>query len=135
MSDSSLPLPPSFRLVERIRRGRGELELCVRDSPPTFLVRAVGGIGPALVREGLARAAAFGEAHPKGWDYVADTTRVRIANPLNVFVLRRIRQMPNLVSYIAIAPSPAVQRAIRWTSWIVRPDRVVSSMDELGFGE
>jgi hypothetical protein len=134
MSDTPFPLPTSFQLVERIRRGPGEFELYVRNTPTTFLVRAVGGIGPALVRDGIARAAAFGEARPEGWEYIADTTRVRVANPLNVFVLRRIRHLPNLTSYSVIAPSPAVRRAIRWTSWIVSPDRVVSSMSELESG-
>jgi hypothetical protein len=131
MVDASPPPPSPYQLLERIRRGRGELAILARERPATFLVRARGAIGPALIRADLARARAFGSAHPDGWDYVVDTSEVRFAHPLNVFWLREIRKLPNLSRYMVVAPSPSVRRAIAWTRWLVRPDRVVESMDEL----
>ena len=120
-----------FQLAEHLRHGSGELRIYVREHPAAFLVRAIGTIGPSLIRADLKRAEDFGNAHPSGWDYVADTTSVRFAHPLNVLWLRRVRSLPNLSRYLVVAPSPSVRRAIRWTSWIVAPDRVVSSLDEL----
>lgn len=131
MTDASHVAVSCFQFVERFHRGSGELSIYVREQPAAFLVRASGTVGPALIRADLARARDFGRSHPEGWDYVADTTCVRFANPLNVIWLRRIRKLPNVSRYFVIAPSAAVRRAMRWTKWVMKPDRVVSSMSEL----
>src|SRR5439155_6345326 len=98
---------------------------------PVFWVEPRGYVGPSHLREVLARAAEFGARHPGGWDYVVDTSRVTIVNPLNPIWLRRIKRLPNLRRYVVIAPSRFARFMMRLSSWIVRPDRIVASRDEL----
>ena len=121
-----------FRIEREISGRRGRLALLVRESPAALLVRAEGFVDPALLRADLAFAEEFGRAHPEGWDYVADTSAVRAAHPLNLLLLRRIGRLPYLRRYVVIAPSRAVRMLILASSLLVRPDVVLRSIEDLG---
>ena len=102
-----------------------------RDDPATLWVAPEGYVGPTLLRAELHAAARFGREHPGGWDYVVDTTAVRLANPMNPLWLRRVRALPNLARYFVVAPSLPVRVAIRAARALVRPDAVVARASEL----
>jgi hypothetical protein len=95
-----------------------------------LLVRARGYIGPSVLREELDKAASFGESHADGWWYVVDTTAVRLPNPVNPLLLRRIRSLPNIRGYVVIAPSGVMRAAATMFRWLVRPNAVVRSESE-----
>lgn len=110
----------------------GRIRLYTSGAPPLLYVRAGGYIGPALLRGTLRRATTFGRRHPLGWDYVVDTVDVRLANPLNVFWLRRIHHLPHLTRYIVIAPaSGPVRMLVPLVELLIRPDAIVNSMAEV----
>jgi hypothetical protein len=121
--------PPGFTLIGAASRRGGRLELLSRADPPALLVRAYGYVGPSLLREDLSFAARFGAERPQGWDYIVDTTYVRVANPLNPLWLRKIRGLPNLRRYLVVAPNPAVRAMIRAMGWLVRPDQILERLD------
>jgi hypothetical protein len=112
--------------VEIVRRRFGEIELY--ESDDVLLVVASGYVGPSLLREELARAAAFGRSRPRGWRYVVDVSRVRFANPLNFFWLRRIGRLPNVRGYVVIAPSPLARAVLRFASRLVGAQAVVPTL-------
>ncbi len=112
--------------VERIRRRFGALELYASDD--VLLIVASGYVGPSLIAEELERAAAFGRSRPGGWRYVVDVSRVRFANPLNVFWLRRVRRLPNLRGYVVIASSPLARALLGVATRLVGANAVVPSL-------
>lgn len=88
----------------RRRLGRFDYEVC--EDPPVFLVRASGADGPALVKDSLARAEVFGEAHPDGWCYITDTRRLVWGSLRNLPAIRHIRRLPNVRGYFVVARIP-----------------------------
>jgi hypothetical protein len=89
-----------------------------------------GYIGLRLVREDVHAAAAFGKEHPEGWIYVADTSKVRVANPLNLVYLRRIQQLPNVRAYVSVVPSRMLRVVATALRPIFRPDVIVRTREE-----
>jgi len=94
------------------------------DDPPALVVRAAGAVGPKLFKDSLARAEAFGAAHPEGWCYVADLRRELWPSPRNLRYVRRVRKLPNNRGYIVIAHLPA-RLALRPLRLIGGPHKVV----------
>lgn len=116
--------PPAHELVQRF----GRIRLYTSDAPPLFYVRAGGYVGPSLLRATLRRARPFGRRHPQGWDYVVDTADVKLANPLNLFWLRRVHHLPHLRRYVVIAPASGPVRALMpLVSLLIGPDLIVNS--------
>ena len=85
-----------------------------------------------MLQETLVIAEVFGQQQPNGWDYVVDTTKLKIAHPLNPIWLRKIHKLPNLNRYIVVNPpfflmrllSPLIKR-------LLGPDIILNSVDEL----
>ncbi|MCP3918108.1 MAG: hypothetical protein GY711_21375 [bacterium] len=123
-------LPRGFAELARVERRLGSVVLGTREEPPVFWVAASGFVTPSLLREDLRRAEAFGRAHSWGWDYVADTTRVRAVHPANPLLLRRIHDLPFLRRYITVAPSWATRFAIVSMRAVVRCDVVARSTEQ-----
>jgi len=101
----------------------------VSQDPAIFWIVAEGFITPSLIREELPIVESFGRDHSEGWDYVVDTTRVWFIHPYNPVLLRKIRTLPNNRSYIIIAPF-MVRLLGRLVTWLIRPTRIVRSVDE-----
>lgn len=95
-----------------------------------LLVEGKGYVGLGMVREDLQRAGTFGKEHSNGWTYIADTSKVRLANPLNLIYLRRIPQLPNLRAYITVVPSWVLRAVAGVLSPIFKPDAVVRTREE-----
>lgn len=76
--------------VGRIARRGGSISLTWMPEQDVLLVEGKGYVGLGMVREDLQRAGTFGKEHSNGWTYIADTSKVRLANPLNLIYLRRI---------------------------------------------
>lgn len=116
--------PPA---VVASRLGRIELDEPVAG---VLVVRASGYVGPRLLRRDLAAAARFGRARPPGWAYVVDIGAVRVANPLNVAVLRRVRRLPGLGAYVVVAPRRTTRTLASALGRLVGTDAVVARVEE-----
>ncbi len=109
---------------------RGRIALSETTGQPWVLfVHASGYVGPRLIRQDLAHAAAFGASHPEGWWYVVDPTTV-IPNPVNIVYLRRVGRLPNVRGYVVIARRQPMRFVGRLVSALGGPDQVVASAGE-----
>ena len=118
------------KLFETKKRG-GYLEIFIDESRSLFLVCPRDIINPSLIKIDLQKAAEFGEKHAKEWTYIVDTTKVLFPNPLNLFYLSKIKDLPHITSYVIIAPNPVVRLLATLTSFIIRPNRVLKTREEL----
>lgn len=101
----------------------------VSTDPPLYLVSAGGFVGPAILRDVVARLTEFGTAHPDGWGYIVDVRKVVAPSIRNARYLRQIHDLPNLKRYVVVASWLG-----RVTLSIIRrlpggPDDVVSTLD------
>ncbi|MGH9186496.1 MAG: hypothetical protein ACRD0U_11870 [Acidimicrobiales bacterium] len=118
----------SLTAIGSKRRPLGRLRYETSEDPPAFVVRGAGAIGPALVRDDLARAQTFGAAHPAGWCYVADARWVVWPSPRIVRYVRRIRRLPNVRGYLLVARLP-VRLAVRPLRLVGGPHKAFRSLD------
>lgn len=110
----------------------GKIDIQEQTSPPLFSVQAIGYINPKMLQETLAYAQTFGEKQSQGWDYVVDTTKLKIAHPLNPIWLRKIHQLPNINRYIVINSSSFLTRlAAPLIRRLLGPDIILNSPAEL----
>ncbi len=121
-----LALPEGFKQVYGPTWRFGSLQLLAREHPATFWVVAKGTIIPRLIRVDLEYASAFARGHPDGWDYVVDLRAVSFVHPWNIVELRKIRRLPHLRDWVAIARPGLAATLLRNAPGAVRPDRVVS---------
>ena len=106
---------------------RGRMDISVVDGPPPVLrVVARGYVGPALIRQDLEHAAAFGRDHPEGWVYLVDPTDV-VPNPVNIVYLKAISRLPNVRGYLVVARRRPMRIMGRLLSRFGGPDRVFAS--------
>ena len=116
----------------KINHRFGQIIVQHHAAPPHLLIQAVGYVNPKMLQETLVIAEVFGQQQPNGWDYVVDTTKLKIAHPLNPIWLRKIHKLPNLNRYIVVNPpfflmrllSPLIKR-------LLGPDIILNSVDEL----
>ena len=123
--------PEGFRHVYGPNWRHGSLEFFSRESPAAFWVRARGVIVPRLIRTDLEVAAAFGRGHPEGFDYVADVREVWMIDPRNLWLLRRVRELPNLKSWSVIVGGWTGTMAMRALPRWARPDVVATEPSDL----
>lgn len=128
-TDIGKNFPDGYLQREVLQRRLGSLSFAISNDPPVFWIVAKGFITPSLIREELPIVEEFGKRHPGGWDYVVDTTRVRMIHPYNPMLLRNVRNLPNIRRYIIIAP-PMVRFFGRAVSWLIHPTHIVSNTDE-----
>jgi hypothetical protein len=106
------------------------MDIAASDGPPWVLrVVARGYVGPALIRQDLDHAAAFGRSHPDGWWYVVDPTDV-LPNPVNIVYLKAISRLPNVRGYLVVARRRPMRLVARLLSRLGGPDRVFASEAE-----
>lgn len=90
-----------------------------------------GYVGPELVKKDLQFLGEFNDNTEDEWQYILDTSKVKIVNPINPFLLRGLSQLSKMKEYVVYAPSPMVRTMIILTSWINKPDRIIKSYDTL----
>lgn len=110
-----------------IKRSFGRLRLYT--SKNKFIVRPSGVINPTLVKIDLKYARDFGEA-ALDWDYIVDTSEVKFANPINLFLLRRVKSLPNLSRYVIYSPSKMTQFLVIIGELFMSPDKIIKSKIE-----
>lgn len=91
-----------------------------------LLVKPKGIINPNLVLRELKFAEDFALTQDAGWLYLVDTSQVIFPNPLNLFLLIKIKRLPGSPRYGIYAPSKIVRLMAKLTSFIIRPDLVIS---------
>lgn len=90
-----------------------------------------GYVGPELVKKDLQFLGEFNDNTEDEWQYILDTSNVKIVNPINPFLLRGLSQLSKMKEYVVYAPSPMVRTMIILTSRINKPDRIIKSHDTL----
>jgi hypothetical protein len=127
MDNASLPI--GFAPLAVFDKRLGALRIASRAEPACLWSNPRGYISPSLVHSEFACADEFARKHPEGWVFVVDTRAVRVINPINPFLLRRILRLPSLLAYISISP-----RWIRMLAWlgqfIFRPTHLVGTEAE-----
>ena len=109
---------------------RGRMDISDSGGEPWVLrVVARGWVGPTLIRQDLAHAAAFGRQHPEGWWYVVDPSDV-VPNPVNVVYLKAISRLPNVQGYLVVVRRRPMRVMARLLARLGGPDRVFASEAE-----
>jgi hypothetical protein len=111
----------------------GHVRISVAEAPALIFIEPSGYIGPTLLQKTLEFAQDFGKRHPEGWDYIVDSLHLKVPNPLNIYWLRKIRNLPNLRKYIVITPPFLPVRLIEKTvlASLVGPDMILDSKMQL----
>ena len=122
-------VPDGYTPGKILNRRTGSLSFATSNDPAVFWIEARGFITPSLIREELPIVESFGREHEEGWDYVVDTTRVRLIHPYNPLLLRKVRKLPNNRRYIIIAPL-LIRFFGRAVSWLIRPTHIVGTLEE-----
>ncbi len=103
----------------------GYIEVYTNEDRSTLYAIPHGYVGPALVKKDLKVLEQF-DAQARGkWKYILDTSKVKVVNPINPFLLEGLTQFSKMEAYIVYAPSPIVRLMLRLTAWINKPDRVI----------
>jgi hypothetical protein len=114
------------------RIGLGRFRYEATSAPRTFIVRVSGIDGPMLLKDSLARAEAFGEAHPDGWVWITDLRRLIWTSPRSLLYVRRIRKLPGNRGYAVIARQPfrllgaIAGRAFGAERFVATPDQALA---------
>lgn len=90
-----------------------------------------GYVGPALVKKDLKFMNDFDLGSTAEWSYIVDTSKVKVVNPINPFLLKGLSRFSNMKEYVVYAPSPIVRLMIKLSAWINRPDRVIKKKEDL----
>jgi hypothetical protein len=109
----------------------GSLKISVSEEKGLFLIEPKGIINPGLVLADLKAAHQFGSEYQKPWIYIVNTENVLFPNPLNLFYLSRIKELPFISEYIVYAPSFVVRLLGSLTNLIIKPDQVLKNTDDL----
>lgn len=109
----------------------GHIDVFANSSKTILYIIPHGYVGPSLVKKDLKYALEFEENYQNEWTYIVDTSKVKIANPLNPFYLRELKKLKLMKEYIVYAPSFFVRIMLNLSSWISQPDRVISTEELL----
>lgn len=109
----------------------GSLTLYKCTNKSILIVEPKGIINPSLVQIDLREAKKFGNMQSEKWTYLVNTEHVIFPNPLNLFFLRQIKDLPSISEYVVFAPSLVVRVLAKLTGFIIKPDRVLKTRKEL----
>lgn len=110
----------------------GKITIQKQTNPSYLLVQAKGYVNPKMLQATLAIAEEFGREQPQEWDYIVDTTELKVAHPLNPIWLRKIHKLPHLNRYIVINPPFFLMRLLSpLIKLLLGPDIILNSIDEL----
>jgi len=115
---------------ETVERRLGRLTIERFDHPAAFVLSGHGYVGAGLLREVLALAEGYGREHPEGWAYVIDPTHVRLLNPANPIILRRVHRLPNNRHYIVATTARRFQAGARLARPLDKVTAIVDSVEE-----
>lgn len=121
----------SMKKTTTISSRLGTVDVFISSDKRTVYAIPNGYISPSLVIKDLAYLKEFDSASKVKWKYIVDTSRVKVAHPINPFFLRRIKQFSMMSEYVVYAPSSMVRLLLKMSSWISNPDRVLISKDQL----
>jgi hypothetical protein len=105
----------------------GSLKITVDREEGLFLVEPRGIINPSLVQFDLEAAIAFGSEIKKPWIYIVNTKNVLFPNPINLFYLSRIKELPFRERYYIYAPRLVVRVLARLTGFLIKPDQIIKT--------
>lgn len=109
----------------------GHIDVFTNSERTILYIIPHGYVGPKLVGKDLEFAFEFEKRHQNKWTYIVDTSKVKVANPLNPFYLRKLQKLKLMKEYIVYAPSRFVRMMLKLSGWISRPDRVLKTEESL----
>ena len=86
--------------LKTIRSSLGHIDVFANSQKTVLYIIPHGYIGPNLVKEDLKCVFEFEESHQNEWTYIVDTSRVKIANPINPFYLRKLKELKFIKEYV-----------------------------------
>ncbi|MCB9091578.1 MAG: hypothetical protein H6621_08915 [Halobacteriovoraceae bacterium] len=95
-----------------------------------FIVKPQGIIQPSLIKKDLSEARAFSHSLQCSWTYIVDTSKVLLANPLNLIYLNQIKNLPGIEKFIVIAPNPIIRTLAKLFSYPVGITNVYKNQSE-----
>lgn len=118
---------PAKKIVSRF----GHIDIYTNATKDILYAIPHGYVGPSLVKKDLVFMADFDKNSQVQWTYIVDTSKVKVVNPLNPFFLSGLKQFSEMKEYVVYAPSTFVRLAIKSSSWINKPDRIIEDKEEL----
>lgn len=107
----------------------GHVDNFVNESKTIVLAKPHGYIGPQLLLKDLEFLTSFDKNSTTPWKYIVDTSKTKFVNPINPFLLRKLRGLSHMQEYVVYVPSPFVRFMIRTSGWINKPDRIVKDLN------
>ncbi len=111
--------------IARVVSRFGYIDISTNENRSILYAKPSGYVGPDLVKKDLEFLKKFDAHCEGGWKYIVDTSAVKIANPINPFLLNSLKQFSKMNEYVVYAPSPIVRLMLKLTSWINKPDRII----------
>ena len=111
--------------LTKIESRFGYIEVYTNEDKSTLYAIPNGYVGPDLVRKDLAFLKIFDANATGKWKYIVDTSKVKIVNPINPFLLKGLKQFPKMSEYIVYAPSSFVRTMLNLTNWINKPHKII----------
>ncbi len=112
-------------MITKIVSRFGYIEVFINKEKSIIYAIPNGYVGPSLVKKDLAFLADFDLNSKEDWTYIVDTSKVKVVNPINPFLLKGLKQFSKMKEYVVYAPSPIVRLMLQLTNWINKPDRVI----------
>jgi len=79
----------------------------------------------------MAYALQFDTESQQEWTYIVNTSQVKIINPTNPFLLKRLLKFKKMKEYIVYAPNLMVRVGLRLTNWLLKADKVLETEEAL----
>ena len=111
--------------LNKIESRFGYIEIYTNEDRNILYAIPNGYVGPNLVRKDLAFLKIFDTNCEGKWKYIVDTSKAKIVNPINPFLLKGLKQFPNMSEYIVYAPNSFVRTMLKLTSWINQPHKII----------
>jgi len=103
----------------------GHIDIYTNEAKNILYAIPNGYVGPELVKKDLKFFAEFDKNCKDEWTYIVNTSKAKIVNPINPFLLNNLKQFSKMKEYVVYAPSPMVRLMLKLSSWINRPDRII----------
>lgn len=111
--------------VANIESRFGFIEIFINQKKNLLYAVPNGYVGPELVKKDLKFLEHFDAACEDNWTYIVDISKVKLVNPINPFLLKRLRQFSKMKEYIVYAPSPIIRIMLNLNRWIIKPDKII----------
>lgn len=113
--------------IKTLKSKFGQITIFTNEPKDILYIQPEGYVSPSFAKKDMAFVIEFEKSHQIEWTYVVDTSKVIMANPLNVFYLTKLKKLKRMKEYVVYAPSSMVRIMLFLARWISQPDRVIKT--------